>query len=200
MISINQTALKAVSRFSGVKDVRYYLCGVLVQASPAETRLIATDGHTLAAHRTIIPSVDQAMGGNYADIIIPLDVVQAVLKWKPAKKGEGELLLSPVSGGVWELSMGEQASQSTRFKPVDGKFPDYRRVLPTALDGKLAQYNPEYLMRCKNVITDFTGKKGESAVIAIGYNGTGPAIVDCGLTSQAPVLRPGCARRLHLSR
>ena len=50
-ITIDRNALKAVSRFAAIKDIRYYLQGVLIESTPLQTRLAATDGHTLAVHR-----------------------------------------------------------------------------------------------------------------------------------------------------
>jgi PAS domain-containing protein len=53
MIVINRNKLKAAARFAAhdAKDRREALHGVLVEASPAGVRLVATDGHVLLVQR-----------------------------------------------------------------------------------------------------------------------------------------------------
>jgi DNA polymerase-3 subunit beta len=64
---------------------------------------------------------------------------------------------------------------------VDGSFPDYRRVVPTDLDGKPAQYNPAYLADFAKARQELTGHKldkdGKTSPI-VRYNGGSPAVVD----------------------
>ena len=81
-ITIDRNALKAVSRFAAVKDIRYYLQGVLIESNPLQTRLCATDGHTLAVHRA------DAKGDNEGSWtgILPLDTVNTLLKMKVVLK------------------------------------------------------------------------------------------------------------------
>ena len=46
-MQVLQKDLKAISLAMAVKDIRYYLQGVLFESNGAFTRLVATDGHRL---------------------------------------------------------------------------------------------------------------------------------------------------------
>ena len=45
IIHSNSDQLRASLLTSAQKDIRYYLCGVCIEATPTYTRLISTDGH-----------------------------------------------------------------------------------------------------------------------------------------------------------
>lgn len=102
------------------QDVRYYLNGMLWEVCPEHLRVVATDGHRMAmCTRPMVVNTE--------------DTVQAILP----RKGVLELsrLLDDTESGVdvslsanhIRLSTGEYTFTS---KLVDGKFPDYERVLP----------------------------------------------------------------------
>ena len=105
------------------QDVRYYLNGLLLEMSSGQLRAVATDGHRLA-----IADVDIGSAGpdEARSIIVP-------------RKGIMELsrLLSP-SDDPLELSISANQIQiglpDLRFtsKLIEGKFPDYDRVIPRA--------------------------------------------------------------------
>lgn len=101
------------------QDIRYYLNGLLLVAAADELKLVATDGHRLALATTALSG-----GGAAREVIIPRKAVLEVLKLL----GESE---EPI-----EISI---RSNQVRFrfddvvlvtKVVDGKFPDYTRVIP----------------------------------------------------------------------
>lgn len=166
MITISKTALKAVSRFAAKSDIRYYLVGVLVEATATETRLVATDGHTMLIHRTPAENSHAWTG------IVPLDTVAAILKHKTAsKKVDFPIELSECSGSEGRI---DYSGQAFIFKPVDGKFPDYRRVIPKEITGEPACYQPEYLQRVQDAAADLGN--GKTAGFGIGYNGNSGAV------------------------
>ena len=165
-IVINRAALKAVSRFAAKQDVRYYLQGVLIESSPAETRIVGCDGHTLAIHRS------QHTGENEGQWtgIVPLATVTALLKMKATHK---TLRDAPIYLTVQESGeiRADWIDQSINFRTIDGKFPEYQRVIPAKLDGTPAWYQPEYLQRIadasKDIVESFTfGFNGNSASLA----------------------------------
>jgi DNA polymerase III subunit beta len=168
MITINKAALKAVSRFAAKSDIRYYLVGVYVEASETETRLVATDGHTMLVHRMKAENTHTWAG------IIPLDTVAAILKHKSTYEKKGNHLpieLSECGGTEGRI---DYAGQAFIFKPVDGKFPDYRRVIPKDITGEPACYQPKYLQRVQDAAVDLGNTK--TAGFAMGYNGNGAAV------------------------
>jgi len=176
-ITIDRKALKAVSLFAAKKDIRYYLCGVLVESTPLETRLIATDGHTLGAHRS--EAKDDNVG--VFSGIIPLDAVTAILKWKsPVRSDDIPVTLTAQDNGEIRA---DYCGQSIIFRCVDGKFPDYRRVVPSQLNGKKAFFNPDYLIRLRDAA------KALNTAFAFGYNGDSAALATIG-ESMIAVLMP----------
>lgn len=103
------------------QDVRYYLNGMLWELSGKELKAVATDGHRLA-----IAHVDLAekVAGGKQQFIVP-------------RKGVVELtrLLSDDEATI-TIEFGSNHIRATTegmvfvSKLVDGKFPDYERVLP----------------------------------------------------------------------
>ncbi len=106
------------------QDVRYYLNGMLWEIRPQQLRVVTTDGHRLAMCTKDV-GVDVT------------DVRQAILP----RKGVIELsrLLGDEDDNV-EVLMGTNHiraitdSYTFTSKLVDGKFPDYERVLPKGGD------------------------------------------------------------------
>lgn len=44
-ITLSRDGMRAALLFAAEKDLRYYLCGVLVEATKTTTRVTATNGH-----------------------------------------------------------------------------------------------------------------------------------------------------------
>ena len=125
MIMIDRNKLKAAARFaaSDPKDKRRSLHGVLVEASPAGVRLVATDGHALLVVRAAgEPDTDTWTG------IVPSDVIKAALAWKGGRNLP--VILIP---GAPECRLTRATGEALVFVPAPGPFPDYRKVIPAAL-------------------------------------------------------------------
>jgi len=105
------------------QDVRYYLNGMLWEVQEGQLRAVATDGHRLAMCTRAI-SVSSAQ------------TVQAILP----RKGVMELARLFDGQGDLEVVLGSNhirvSTDDYTFtsKLVDGKFPDYERVLPKGGD------------------------------------------------------------------
>ncbi|MBU3068670.1 DNA polymerase III subunit beta [Aestuariicella sp. G3-2] len=101
------------------QDVRYYLNGMLWEVKEGQLRAVATDGHRLAMCTRAV-SVSTS------------DVTQAILP----RKGVVELARLLDGQGNVDITLGANhirvATEAYTFtsKLVDGKFPDYERVLP----------------------------------------------------------------------
>ncbi len=100
------------------QDVRYYLNGMLLETREKRLRAVATDGHRLALCQA---SVDQAVGSE--QVIVPR---KGVLELQRLLSGEGSVDI--------ELGANHVRIQldSIRFtsKLIDGRFPEYERVIP----------------------------------------------------------------------
>ncbi|MFG5778684.1 DNA polymerase III subunit beta [Comamonas sp. J-3] len=125
--SVPQKVLKdlmsQVSFAMAVQDIRYYLNGILFVAEGNTLSLVATDGHRLAfASATLDVEVPKQ------EVILPRKTVL-----------ELQRLLSDASGDNQPVIEMQFASNQARFtfagmefvtKLVEGKFPDYNRVIP----------------------------------------------------------------------
>ena len=176
-ITIDRNALKAVSRFAAVKDIRYYLQGVLIESTPLQTRLAATCGHSLAVHRA------DAKGDNEGSWtgILPLDAVTTLLKMKATHKTLKDAPITVTVSDEGEIRC-DWIGQSIITRAVDGKFPDYRRVIPEALDGLPCWINPDYLARIVDAAKDI------SAGFTFGFGGTGSSLAHIGQDMVAVVM------------
>jgi len=101
------------------QDVRYYLNGLLFETEGKTLRLVATDGHRLALAELEMAEPAQ----RNEQIIVPR---KGVLELQRLLDGDGEVELT--------LGVNHVRAQidSIRFtsKLIDGKFPDYGRVVP----------------------------------------------------------------------
>ncbi len=101
------------------QDVRYYLNGLLLEVDGKTLRGVATDGHRLA-----LAEVEMAAPAQRNEqLIVPR---KGVMELQRLLEGEGDV----------ELTLGANHIQAQigdiRFtsKLIDGKFPDYQRVVP----------------------------------------------------------------------
>ncbi|MDF2182541.1 DNA polymerase III subunit beta [Neptuniibacter sp. CAU 1671] len=102
------------------QDVRYYLNGMLLEVSDGQLRSVSTDGHRLAT------SVTQVEGpaGLQHQIIVPRKGILELARL--LQNGDAELRLV-VGANHIRAHVGDFTFTS---KLVDGKFPDYQRVIP----------------------------------------------------------------------
>ena len=123
LFSVPQKTLKEllhqVSFAMAVHDIRYYLNGILFVAEGKQLSLVATDGHRLAfSSATLDVEVPRQ------EVILPRKTVL-----------EMQRLLSDKEGAIEMQFAGNQAKftfDGMEFvtKLVEGKFPDYNRVIP----------------------------------------------------------------------
>lgn len=106
------------------QDVRYYLNGMLIEFSEQRIRTVATDGHRLAlSEAACATGVKETM-----QIIVPRKGI--IELWHMLIDHEMEVELH-VSQNHLRAIIGQQEITT---KLVDGKFPDYVRVLPAKGD------------------------------------------------------------------
>lgn len=127
MFSVPQKTLKGlinqVHFAMAVHDIRYYLNGILFVAEGKSLTLVATDGHRLAlAQATLDVEIPKQ------EVILPRKTVLELQRLlKDEKEGE--------DGAIEMRFAGNQAKfvfSGMEFvtKLVEGKFPDYNRVIP----------------------------------------------------------------------
>ena len=109
------------------QDVRYYLNGMLLETGGTQLRAVATDGHRLALCQADIDGT----GLEEQQVIIPR---KGVLELQRLMSGEGPLNIELGANHVRiELD-------GIRFtsKLIDGRFPEYERVIPKASSNLLS--------------------------------------------------------------
>ncbi len=114
------------------EETRYYLMGIFLHLADDQLKAAATDGHRLA--RVVLPKPDGADG--MPDVIVPRKCVAELRKLLEEVEGTVEVSLSPT-----KIRFGLGSAVLTS-KLIDGTFPDYNRVIPTAND-KLLKLDPK---------------------------------------------------------
>ncbi|MFZ9678868.1 MAG: DNA polymerase III subunit beta [Quisquiliibacterium sp.] len=103
------------------QDIRYYLNGLLLVTDGNVVRVVATDGHRLAYCQAEIDGEPLARN----EVIIPR---KTVLELQRLLSDGDELVLIDVATNQVRFRFGDVEMVS---KLVEGKFPDYQRVIPT---------------------------------------------------------------------
>ncbi|EGT3622926.1 DNA polymerase III subunit beta [Morganella morganii] len=128
--SLSQATLKRLiesTQFSMAhQDVRYYLNGMLFETSGSVLRTVATDGHRLA-----VCSLDIGQELPDHSVIVPR---KGVIELMRLLDGGDALLKLEIGSNNIRAHVGGFIFTS---KLVDGRFPDYRRVLPKNPDKTL---------------------------------------------------------------
>jgi DNA polymerase-3 subunit beta len=113
-------ALGLVQFAMAVQDIRYYLNGVLFSVDKDTLRVVATDGHRLSF-------ASRALAGDHGSVeaILPRKTVLELIKLlgdtdDPVSLAIGSNQVRFSFGGIEIVS-----------KIVEGKFPDYQKVIPT---------------------------------------------------------------------
>jgi len=123
MFSVPQKTLKGlinqVHFAMAVHDIRYYLNGILFVAEGKSLTLVATDGHRLAlAQATLDVDIPKQ------EVILPR---KTVLELQRLLKDEDTAIEMRFAGNQAKFSF---SGMEFVTKLVEGKFPDYNRVIP----------------------------------------------------------------------
>lgn len=107
-----------------LQDVRYYLNGLLLELEPGRLRAVATDGHRLAVGEL----EGDVTPGEAQQVIVPRKGVQELLRLLDDSDEEVRVELG---SNHMRVTLPELRFTS---KLIDGRFPDYQRVIPTVED------------------------------------------------------------------
>lgn len=173
-VDMLEAALICASR----EETRYYLNGVYVD--PAGL-VVATDGHRLFAG-DFTPDNSRATLPAFKGWIIPRDALQRALKAAPKRAKDPAARV---------LKISPERVGDVVCRPVDGAFPDWRRVIPDEVtpDGKAAQFDGAYLADFDKIAAILSGARGK-AFCTLHPNGDNPAPVTFGDAPAIGVLMP----------
>jgi len=126
--------LKSAEFAMAQQDIRYYLNGMLLVIAKGSLQAVATDGHRLSWASIAIPGDFQRQ-----EVILPRKTVLELSKL--LQDSDDPLTLDILANQVrFRFANIELVS-----KVVDGKFPDYNRVIPTTNTKRIAFERTELL-------------------------------------------------------
>jgi DNA polymerase-3 subunit beta len=112
--------LKQVEFAMAQQDIRYYLNGLLFEVSSNRLNIVGTDGHRLS-----FTSTELKQNHEKQDVILPRKTVIELIKLLDESDEDVQI----------ELASNQVNFSFSNFKliskVIDGKFPDYNRVIPT---------------------------------------------------------------------
>lgn len=145
------------TRFAiSTEETRYYLNGIFLHLADDVLKAAATDGHRLA--RVTVAKPDGADG--MPDVIVPRKCIAELRK-----------LLDEVDGSVG-VSLSntkirfDLGSAILTSKLIDGTFPDYSRVIPTAND-KILKLDPKSFMEGVDRVSTIATEKTRAVKMAL---------------------------------
>jgi DNA polymerase-3 subunit beta len=164
--TINIEVVRALLPLVAKKDVRYYLNGVYVNFQADKTVYVATNGHVLGKY------VEAVENENIFDVIIPGDVVKQLKPQRGTAKW-GDLIFNPETKAARITNPG--AGQDFGFAPLDGKYPDFTKVIPAETSGEVAQFDVDLLSLFAQVNKSFGANY--PGRIKLDHNGERGALV-----------------------
>jgi DNA polymerase-3 subunit beta len=161
------------TRFAiSTEETRYYLNGIFLHVTDEEEPLLkaaATDGHRLA--RFTLPRPEGAAG--MPDVIVPRKAVgelRKLLEDEIDKKIQVKLSASKIQFKFPDDRPNSGPDENYRLvltsKLIDGTFPDYGRVIPTAND-KLLKINPKDLFSAVDRVATIATEKTRAVKIGL---------------------------------
>jgi DNA polymerase-3 subunit beta len=148
------------TRFAiSTEETRYYLNGIFLHVSDDAQPVLkaaATDGHRLA--RVTVPRPEGATG--MPDVIVPRKCVAELRKLLDEVDGTVAVSLSP---SKVRFDLGTAVLTS---KLIDGTFPDYSRVIPTAND-KLLKLDPKSFMQGVDRVATIASEKTRAVKMSL---------------------------------
>ena len=127
-------------------DTRHYLNGIYLHLTESKNRTyltgVATDSHRLSSS-----SIEIDKGKNFHSIILPKKTVFQLCN---LLIDTNEKVLVQTSESKVQFRIGKTKLIS---KVIDGKFPDYRKVVPTENDKTLTVISSDFVQAIERVIT-----------------------------------------------
>ena len=170
-VQLNVSHLKAALTAAGKSDIRYYLNGVLAEIRKRDVLLVATDGHRLIVVRTSTAAAGEP-DNVPAQIIVPRDTLKGI---KAMRGVQCCYLDYDAEQQMAECKLHALADGGRTFKPIDGKFPDYSRVIPEKLNGEPGKFDPYFLADMTDALRLITGNI--KTYPNVYPNGEGSAVV-----------------------
>jgi len=167
-VSIRKSTLKAALYSAATKDVRYYFNGVnleFMHTPIPHINVVATDGHRLGVFHETLEYIEGEQSSDF-NIIIPRDSVIAAIK--STGKRQTYMELASLDDGKYQL-------ENIVFAAIDGRFPDWQKLVPQSVTGEIAYYNPEYLVDARDALRTYYGER--AGEYWLSHNGASPGVM-----------------------
>jgi DNA polymerase III subunit beta len=129
--------INRVARSASRDETRPHLTGVLVSASGKELRMVATDSYRLSVKET---SLDQPLEGEL-EANVPARTLQELGRVAGGDNPEAEIEIAALENQV-VFTVGDTVLSS---RLVEGRFPNYRQLLPESFEHELRLSTAELL-------------------------------------------------------
>ncbi|MBI5448189.1 MAG: DNA polymerase III subunit beta [Gammaproteobacteria bacterium] len=164
-IQVNAAQLQALFKQThfamALQDVRYFLNGALFELSQSgEIKVVATDGHRLALSQHLSTTSNLSEGTPSIQSIIPRKAVMEILRL--FQEGDETLTLH-LAKQFFKIT---SADYTLITKLIDGRYPDYRKVIPRPSE-KFLTTDREQLQQALNCIAVVTSEKYRGARVQI---------------------------------
>lgn len=138
------------------QDIRYYLNGLLLVTRDNELRVVTTDGHRLAYAAETLTETPAPI-----EVILPRKTILELSRQLTDSDEPIEITLTP--------NQAHFAFNNIEFvsKLVDGKFPDYERVIPKN-HGKLIRLKRDALLNSLQRVAILTNEKFRGVRLVLG--------------------------------
>ncbi|MCZ8369292.1 MAG: DNA polymerase III subunit beta [Porphyrobacter sp.] len=155
------------TRFAiSTEETRYYLNGIFLHVTDEDEPLLkaaATDGHRLA--RFTLPRPEGAAG--MPDVIVPRKAVGELRKLLDEVLDSNVLI--DLSASKIRFALGGEGGVVLTSKLIDGTFPDYSRVIPTAND-KLLKVDPKLFFSGVDRVATIATEKTRAVKIGLDHD------------------------------
>jgi DNA polymerase-3 subunit beta len=151
------------------QDIRYYLNGLLLIADKTQVRVVATDGHRLAYAALPVEAASEK-----TEVIIPR---KTVIELERLLEDSDELIRIDIAPTQVRFQFGNVELVS---KLVEGKFPDYQRVIPQGYKNSF-EISREELIGCLSRAAILTNEKFKGVRCVVG---DGSLKISCTNTDQ----------------
>jgi len=178
-LTVSLSTLRAARTHSADGDIRRHLCGVYLDTQRG--KVVATDGHRMMVAHARGVKLDAA------PVIIPNELLDAALKQFGGEYARGKSLgacdVSITIDGA-QLTIATPTGQVTG-RPLDGQFPDWRKVVPKGdedglLTGAPAVLNSDYVTEACAALAiarNISKAKAGHHAVRVLQRGEFPAIV-----------------------
>jgi len=155
-----RAALNKTTFAMAQQDVRYYLNGILLDLDGAALRTVSSDGHRLAVFQESIPAVSPSN----RQIIIPR---KGVLELARLLSDADDSVLLQIAPNTVRINLG---AVSFSAKLVEGKFPDFQRVMPKELN-RIYTIDKDTLKSALTRVSVLSNEKYKSISVDVDANG-----------------------------